>query len=236
MVAAILHLDDRARATLEAVDQLRRGLPRRHDVIDDDLLLGGDAEIVRPKCALRVAPRGAFELLVIAEHAVDFAHVRKCCRLSLRRAARHHDAHIGPLARKLADRLPGLRHRFGSDRAGIDHNCVGEPCRLRLAPDRLRLIGVEPAAESHHIDGHGSAPTLNSAGSKRPSNSYSTGPVISTWSSRSRHSIMSSPPGNVTATLRSARLSRAAATATAQAADPQALVRPAPRSQVRTTI
>ena len=47
---------------------------------------------------------------------------------------------------------------------------------------------------------------------------------------------MSSPPGSVTVTLRSVRLSRAAATAAAQAAEPQALVRPAPRSQVRMTI
>ena len=57
--------------------------------------------------------------------------------------------------------------------------------------------------------------------------------VINTWSSRSRHSIASSPPGSVTLTMRLARLSLAAATAVAQAAEPQALVRPAPRSQVR---
>ena len=45
--------------------------------------------------------------------------------------------------------------------------------------------------------------------------------------------MVSSPPGSVTLTLRPVRLSRAAATAAAQAAEPQALVRPAPRSQVR---
>ena len=45
--------------------------------------------------------------------------------------------------------------------------------------------------------------------------------------------MVSSPPGSVTFTLRLVRLSRAAATAAAQAAEPQALVRPAPRSQVR---
>jgi len=68
-----------------------------------------------------------------------------------------------------------------------------------------------------------------------PSNSNSTGPVISTWPSPSRQSIMRSPPGKVTRTLRPVRLSRAAATAAAQAAEPQALVSPAPRSQVRMT-
>ena len=42
--------------------------------------------------------------------------------------------------------------------------------------------------------------------------------------------------GQLTVTLRPVRLSRAAATAAAQAAEPQALVRPAPRSQVRITM
>ena len=58
-------------------------------------------------------------------------------------------------------------------------------------------------------------------------------PVISTWSSPSRHSIASSPPGSAICTMRLVRFSRAAATAVAQAAEPQAFVSPAPRSQVR---
>ena len=54
-----------------------------------------------------------------------------------------------------------------------------------------------------------------------------------TWSS-SRHSTCSvPPPGVIRLTLRPVRLVRAAATTEAQAAEPQALVRPAPRSQVR---
>ena len=48
--------------------------------------------------------------------------------------------------------------------------------------------------------------------------------------------MLSSPPGNVICTVRLVRRSRAAATAVAQAAEPQALVSPAPRSQVRMTI
>ena len=44
---------------------------------------------------------------------------------------------------------------------------------------------------------------------------------------------MRSPPGSDTFTLRPVRLVRAAETAAAQAAEPQARVRPAPRSQVR---
>src|SRR5438445_666603 len=90
------------------------------------------------------------------------------------------------------------------------------------------------AAEGADVDAHCPQATLaNSAGSKRPSYSKSAVPVISTWSSRSRHSIASLPPGSATSTLRLARFSRAAATAVAQAAEPHALVNPTPRSQVR---
>src|SRR5439155_24866184 len=87
------------------------------------------------------------------------------------------------------------------------------------------------------IDAHQAAPAFaNNAGLNRPLYSYSTGPVIRTWSSASRHSIMRLPPGNVTITLRPVRRDRAAATAAAQAAEPHALVKPAPRSQVRITM
>src|SRR6185312_9876464 len=60
--------------------------------------------------------------------------------------------------------------------------------------------------------------------------SYSTGPVISTWSSEPRHSMTSSPPGRRTFPLRSMSPRRDAATTVAQAAEPQASVSPAPRS------
>ena len=68
---------------------------------------------------------------------------------------------------------------------------------------------------------------------RRPSYSNVAVPVISTWSSRSRHSMPSSPPGSAIWTMRLVRRSRAAATAVAQAAEPHAWVSPAPRSQVR---
>src|SRR5262249_47970882 len=82
-------------------------------------------------------------------------------------------------------------------------------------------------AEGDDVDAHWAALMSNSAGSNLPSYSYATGPVISTWSSRARHSIRSSPPGSVTVTVWPTRPSRTAATAAAQAAEPQALVRPA---------
>ena len=44
MVAAVLHLHEGARAAFDAVDEMRGGLRHRHDVVDDDLFLGRDAE------------------------------------------------------------------------------------------------------------------------------------------------------------------------------------------------
>ena len=74
-----------------------------------------------------------------------------------------------------------------------------------------------------------------SPASSTPSCSSSTGPVIKMWSS-ARHSMSSGPPGSVTVTCAPVSPLRAAHTVAAQAALPQALVRPAPRSQVRSVI
>src|SRR5690606_8373717 len=99
--------------------------------------------------------------------------------------------------------------------------------------DDLRLDDVEPAAEGDDLDAH-QAVSANSSAANRPSCSSSTGPVIITWPSLSRHSISRSPPGRVMRTLRPVSPLRGAATATAQAAEPQARVRPAPRSHTLT--
>src|SRR5262249_19305715 len=133
------------------------------------------------------------------------------------------------------DGLARLPHRLRRHRAGIDDDGTGEPGRLRLAADHLRLIGVEPAAEGDDIDAHWVALMSNSAGSNLPSYSYATGPVIRPWSSRARHPTRGRPPGTVPVPGRRVGPRRPAATAAAQAAEPQALVRPAPRSQVRRT-
>src|SRR5690606_20986102 len=114
---------------------------------------------------------------------------------------------------------------------------LAEPGLAGLAAHHLPLIGVEAAAEGHDLDRHQAAPsTARSwrpvAGSRRPENSHSAGPESTTWSS-SRHSTRRMPPGAVIVTSRPDRPVRAAATAAAQAALPQALVRPAPRSHVR---
>src|SRR6478735_2956856 len=234
MVAAVLHLHEHPwQAALKTFQEMRRHPGDRHDVGDRDLLSCLDTKSGIERGA-GVVPGLAPHLLVIADDAVDFRHIRKHPGLRLRRAAGDDNARIGPLALQPPDRLPRLRHRLVGDGAAVDDDGVGKSGEFRLAGDHLGFEGVETAAEGEDVDAHFSQATLaNSAGSKRPSYSKSAVPVISTWSSCSRHSIASLPPGSVISTWRLARFSRAAATAVAQAAEPQARVNPAPRSQVR---
>jgi hypothetical protein len=116
-----------------------------------------------------LAPGLRADLLLVAQHQCDLRHVREGFGFGLRRAARDHDGRIGMLALELADGLARLPHRLRRHRAGIDDDGIGEPSRLRLAADHLRLIGVEPAAEGDDIDAHWVALTSNSAGSNLPS-------------------------------------------------------------------
>ena len=223
----------RGRPALKSVEQMRRHLLDRHDVGDRDLLAGDDTKacVERRAC---LTPGLTPHLVVIADDAIDLGHLGKHFRLRLRGAAGDDDAKLRPLALQPPDRLPRLRHGLVGDRAAVDDDGVGKSGALRLAGDHFGFERVETATESEDVDAHYSQATLaNSAGSNRPSYSKSAVPVISTWSSCSRHSIESLPPGSVISTLRLARFSRAAATAEAQAAEPQALVNPAPRSQVR---
>src|SRR5256886_1960813 len=234
MIAAVLHLHECARPAFETIDEVRGRVRHRHDVVDCDLLLGGEGGCSRPNVAL-LAPGRSAELLLVAQHQRDLRHVREGFGVGLGRAARDHYARRGMLALEPADGLARLPHRLGRYRAGIDDEGIREARRLRLTADHLSLIGIEAAAESDDVDAHGFALATNSAGSNLPSYSKATGPVTSTWSSAVRHSIRSSPPGSATVRVRPTRPRRAAATAAAQAAEPHALVSPAPRSQVRMT-
>src|SRR5262249_24335209 len=204
MVAAVLHLHEGTGAAVNPVAEVRAGLLHRHDVVDRDFLFGGDAKRTAAEHLALVSPDLAAELLLVAQHQGNLGHDGEGFRLRLRGAAGHHDARIGPLALEFADRLARLPHRLGSDRAGIHHHGVGDAGGRRRAADHLGLVGVEAAAEGDDVDAHG-APALDtsalavSAGTKRtgsnvPAYSYCTGPVISTWSSRSRHSMPRSPP------------------------------------------
>src|SRR3546814_11712306 len=104
VVAALLHLDEGARAFGEAGDELRRGLLHRHDVVH------GDARRLRIKKTLRA------QLLLVAEHAVDLGHGGEALRVDLGRAAGDDDLRVGVLAPRLADRLARLAPGHAGDR------------------------------------------------------------------------------------------------------------------------
>ena len=182
----------------------------RHDVVDDDLLLARrdrsaarrDARACRPRprrsasrrCRARGRPRAWRRRSAGSVCAAQPVTTMRACGRSR-------------VSRRIAWRA--CRTASAVTAQVLTTTASASPARLRLAADHLRLVGVEPAAEGDDVDAHrrGARPVANSAGSKRPSNSYSTGPVISTWSSRSRHSIARSPPGSVTVTLRPVRRS-----------------------------
>jgi len=55
VIAAILHLDEGARLSRKSLDQMRRAVSHRHDVVDDRLRRVGDGE---SSARLRPARRG----------------------------------------------------------------------------------------------------------------------------------------------------------------------------------
>ena len=183
MVAAVLHLHEGAGPPLDRVDHMGGGFPDAHDVVDARLLGVVDAEIRQRAVVLPC------ELLLVAEHEVDLVHAGKALRIGLRGAAGDDDARLRLLAPCLADRLPGLPHRFGGDRARVeDDHAVAEAAEaggVCLAAHHLGFIGVEPAAECDDVDRHHAAPCCSRAqtpvaGSKLPENSHSAGPVMMT--------------------------------------------------------
>ena len=120
---------------------------------------------------------------------------------------------LGMLAARLADRLARLAHGFGGDGAGVDEDGVAEAGFARRGAHDLGFQRIQPAAEGDDVDppvtrapggAARSAPAISGAsrgdlpgsvaGSRVPSNSVSTGPVIQTWPSP-RHSMTSGPPG-----------------------------------------
>ena len=167
--------------------------------------------------------------------SLDFAHAGERRPFSLDRAAGRDDARLGALPGRAANRLPRLAGRLCRHCASIDDDEVARAARQSRAPHRLGFDEVQPAAESEDFDGRvrgHAARSVNAAGSSRASNSNSTGPLIRTCPS-SRHVIVSSPPGSATLARRPVWPARAPATRVAHAAEPQASVAPAPRSQTR---
>ena len=97
----------------------------------------------------------------------------------------------GMLAAQLADRLARLAHRLAGDGAGVDDDRRRARPRRASRAHHLGLEGVQPAAEGddQRRRAIAAAGQPASAGSSTPVKAESaTGPVISTWSSRS-HSM-----------------------------------------------
>ena len=147
MVAAVLHLQERAGVAFQMIDRMRLLARRRHDVGDRD--------------ARAAVPGAGVELLLVADDAVDFRHRGELLRIDLRGAAGDDDARLRPLALDAADRLARLPHRFRGHRAGVHHHGVADTGRLRLVADHLGFGDVEPAAEGDEVDAHtNAAPAL----------------------------------------------------------------------------
>ncbi len=149
MIAAVLHLHESAGVPVEAVDQMERGIAHRRQIVDDDFLPGGDAEI---EGALHIDPGRRRVLRHIAEHAIDLGHHGESRGLGLRRAAGDDDLGVRPLPLQAADGLARLAHGLGGHGAGIDDDRIREPGRLRVAAYQLRLGGIQPATEGDDFD------------------------------------------------------------------------------------
>ena len=150
MVAAVLHLDESAGAAGETLDQMRGGLPHRHDVVDDRLRRVGEVE---RGARLRPAAPLSFSALPSTRSASVMA--TKVCGSVCAAQPVTTILRLRALAPQRADGLARLAHRLRRDRAGIDHHGIGEAGALRLAADHFRFGGIEPAAEGDDVDAHG---------------------------------------------------------------------------------
>src|SRR5262249_35809852 len=116
----------------------------------------------------------------------DFLHGGEAIRAGLRSAPGDDDPRLRAFALQPAYGLARLAFGFGRDRAGIDNHHVCEAARAKagsggIAANHLGFVGVAAAPERDDVDAHRAVSAVaNSAESKRPSNSYSIGPVINT--------------------------------------------------------
>ena len=133
MVAAILHLDEGARALGEAGDEMRRGLAHRHDVGDADAL-------PQSPCPKRIAldgvPESNFSRLPSTRVTSGIAanvsgSIWAAQPVTKIRAS-------GRARLRLADRLAGLAHRLVGDRAAVDDDEIVLAARQQRASPRSR--------------------------------------------------------------------------------------------------
>ncbi len=193
MVAAVLHLHIGAGAILQAIDQMAGGFADRHDVVDPH---------PRPVGQGGIGAGGRF--FGVAQDKVDLGHGGEGRGIDLSGAAGDDHLGAGALAPGLADGLARLAHSLAGHGAGVEDDGVGQAILGGSGADHLGLIGVEPAAKGDDVHvAHGEEG--DGALGRTPVNSTATGPVIRTWPSLSRHSMVSSPPSNSTAALRSVR-------------------------------
>src|SRR5690606_7644456 len=187
-IAAILHLYERPRPSLDGIHHVGCGLAYRENVIDPGLL-----EIVHPE--IRQCPVVVpLQLFLVSKNEIHLFHGDEGCRVGLCRAAGDDDARMRVLASRLADGLLRLPHGLARDGAGVEDDCAmfqrAEAGRIRLALHDFGLIGVEPAAEGDDFhalwsDGHQAALSSSRTqtpvwGSKVPENSHSAGPLRTT--------------------------------------------------------
>ncbi len=119
---------------------MARSFTHAHDVIDLHTLclaceIGGKAR-----------PGVRQHLFRIADDMVDLVHCSECFRLCLRGTARDDQARIGVFTAHTANFLAGLAYCLCRDRAGIDHNGVGDASLFGQILHRLRFIGIQPTA------------------------------------------------------------------------------------------
>src|SRR5215213_2697170 len=111
-----------------------------------------------------------FQLLAIAEDAIDLVHGSKGAIFELGGATRDNEASLRALATRAADGLTGLSQGFGRHGTGVEDDGVVQTGVERRGADHLGLIGVEPAAEGNDLDiVH--AGTVRSRSGSSPSNS-----------------------------------------------------------------
>ena len=171
MIAAILYLDESARAPFEMLGKLRRCFTHGHNIGDTDAL----GIMVR---ITQGSPCRRARLFLIADDAVDFRHGRKHVRINLRSATRHYDARLRMFALQATNGLAGLSHRLARNGACIDDGKLTMACRFSRLFHRFGFRDVESAAKGQKIDAHQAVSKI--AGSNWPACSSSTGPAIKT--------------------------------------------------------
>ena len=143
VIAAILHLNERARTPLQPVDQVAGGFLNVFGFTNDDA--GGFV------LSSQRLPRRRGKLFAIAEDVVDFAHLGIGVRRNLRAAAGDHDPGIRALAPGPPDRLARLTLGFGGHGAGVNDDDVIQSGLGCLASDDLGFETVQTTAEGNDV-------------------------------------------------------------------------------------